>query len=124
MANISIKIDLLKLVGKEMEVNGRDGLVSGYFIPYKANHVYIGEKGKYLSLDAIEPKQRREGSKDTHFIKISVPKEVYDQLSKEERESIPIVGNAIYWGERQFKPSAPQAEPEPHNTNYSDDLPF
>lgn len=126
MANISIKIDLLKLVGVETSMKGKSGNpIKGFFIPYESNHVFVGDKGRYLSLQAFELKNPRPDSKDTHMIKIDLKKEVRDAMTEEERNSQPIVGNAILWGNKPESQPAPSDIPPDQELLPEDDgLPF
>lgn len=129
MANISIKLNLKQLKHVEREMSGKDGKkIKCLIIPLEENMIYQGEKGAYLGLTAIELKEKRTDSKDTHLIKQDIPKEKYDVMTDEERKSLPILGNAIYWG--GFKEPAPiqsQSLSESAIDQYEeekDDLPF
>lgn len=96
--NISIKINLRQLKSHVMSLKGREGMIECIVIPIAENSLYTGEKGIYLDLQAWEIKDKRPDRKDTHIIKQSYPKEVFDQLSESQKQSIPIIGNAILWG--------------------------
>lgn len=124
--NISIKIDLMKLVSVETSMKGQSGNpVKGIFIPYEPNHVYVGEKGRYLDLQAFELKNPRQDSKDTHMIKVDLKKEIRDAMTEEERNSQPIVGNAILWGSKpESKPAPSNITPTEEVMPEGDDLPF
>tara|TARA_R100000541_G_scaffold50160_1_gene57343 strand:+ start:940 stop:1332 length:393 start_codon:yes stop_codon:yes gene_type:complete len=130
MANISIKLNLKQLKHVEREISGKDGKkIKCLIIPLEENMIYHGEKGSYLSLTAIELKEKRQDSKDTHLIKQDIPKEKYDSMSDEERKSYPILGNAIYWGGHR-EPAPVQSEAlsesaiDAYNDESHDDLPF
>lgn len=107
MSNISIKINLRQLKSHVMPLKGKNGMIDCLVIPIAENSLYPGEKGIYLDLQAWEIKEKKADRKDTHIIKQSYPKEVFDQLSDAQKQSIPIIGNAILWG--GF------TEPEPNN---------
>ena len=98
--NISIKTDLLKLQGAtRMDINGKNGPVKCLVIPIELANLYDGEKGVYLDQTAIPLTNPREGSKDTHLVKQSFGKEKFAAMSEDEKKAIPIMGNAIVWGE-------------------------
>jgi hypothetical protein len=122
MANMTIKIDLLKLVGKEMTVQGKSGPVTGIFIPYDANYVYVGEKGRYLKLTAVELKEPK--YEDTHFVKLELDKSVRDAMTEEQRKAIPIVGGAKYWGKSGVTATASAPAQEVFTSEETKDLPF
>lgn len=105
--NISIKINLRQLKSHVMKLKGKDGMVECLVLPIAENSLYAGEKGIYLDLQAWEIKEKKADRKDTHIIKQSYPKEVFDQLSDGQKQAIPIIGNAIVWGG--------YSEPEPND---------
>ena len=92
MANYSIKADLLKVKGAFVkDLKGRTGAVKRcLIIPIEDSGMFLGEKGCYLDMAAIEKREARYG--DTHFVKVSLPKEQYDAMTEEERNSTPILG--------------------------------
>jgi len=121
---MTIKLDLLKFVAVETSMKGKAGTpVPGIFIPYEPNHVYIGEKGRYLKLTAVELKEPK--YEDTHLVKIEVDKAVRDAMTEEQRKAIPIVGNARYYGKSGVtaQAAAPVVEVFTPESSY-DDLPF
>ena len=100
MSNISIKLNLAGLkhvVRKEKRKDGTE--VECLIIPIQQNNLYRGEKGMYIDLTAIEIKNPKSGSKDTHLVKQNLPKDIYNAMSEDERKAMPILGNAIYWGQ-------------------------
>jgi hypothetical protein len=108
MGNISLKLNLAGLKHTVQKMKGANGEVEVLIIPIDANHLYRGEKGMYLDLQCIELKNPREGSKDTHLVKQSLPKDVYNAMSDEDKKAQPILGNAIAWGEGGGSSSTPE----------------
>lgn len=91
MDNLSIKVDLLKLNGaRVVKANG----VTGLFIPSEANkELYIGQKGAYLNLTAIQLHSPSPYG-DTHIVKGNIPRDAFDAMTDEQRKYLPILGNA------------------------------
>lgn len=124
MSNISIKLNLRQLKSHVMNMNVKNGQVKCLVLPIAENSLFEGEKGIYIDLQAWEIKERKPDRKQTHIIKQSYPKELFDKLSEEQKQAIPIIGDAILWLGFQ--------EPEPNNFEVSqpdikpeeDDLPF
>lgn len=119
MSNLKIKLNLAALkhvVRKEKRKDGSE--VECLIIPIDQNYLYRGDKGMYLDLTAIESKEGpKAGYKDTHFIKQSLPKEVYDKMTDDQRKSTPIMGNLFPWDNTS-------SEAAVVNQNEDDDLPF
>lgn len=126
MANISIKLNLTQLRHVEKEIKGKNGMIKVLIIPVEENKLYDGEKNIYLDMIAFEMKNKDDDSRDTHILKQSFDKETRDAMSDDEKQSYPILGNAIDWGKYQ------RSEPEPRKSedvpedfnNDGDDLPF
>ena len=89
---ITLKINLLELKGSLKLLKGKSGDLECFCIPIDLNHIYRGEKGLYLDMIAFEIKQPKEGQ-GTHLIKQSLPKEVREKMSDEEKNAQPILGN-------------------------------
>ena len=124
MATISVKIDLRQLKHIVQKLKRKDGTeVECLTIPITENNLFKGEKGVYLDLTAFELKEKRADSKDTHLVKQSLPKEVFEKMTDEEKRALPILGNAIVWERQESTPNVIQEafEPVPEET---DDLPF
>ena len=128
MGNISIKLNLKQLKHVEREMKGKDGnKIRVLILPVAENHLFEGDKGTYLDLTAIEIKNKKGDSKDTHLIKQDLPKAVYEKMSEEQRKSTPIVGNAILWGRREPEPNKSESFSDSAIDQYNDDhddLPF
>lgn len=121
MSNISTKLNLAALKHSRMNMKGESGMVDCLIIPINANMLYKGEKGLYLDLTHLEIKDRSkqaEGQKDTHLVKQSFPKDIYDAMSDEEKRAFPILGNTIVWGSNSNEPQLANPIEE------TDDLPF
>jgi hypothetical protein len=131
MSNISIKLNLQLLKHKETELTRKDGSkVKVLIIPIEENMLFKGEKGCYLNITAIEIKDRSKFSaeqKDTHLLKQDIPKDKYELMSEEEKKSLPILGNAIYWGRKEAAPIQSESLSNEDLISLSadhDDLPF
>ncbi len=122
MSNISIKINLRQLKSAVRPMKGISGEVMCLIIPIDQNHLVKGEKGVYLDMQAYELKEKKGDRKDTHLIKQSFPKDVFDKMTEDEKLALPIFGNLVVWG---------YSEPTPNNVEITDstegtdgDLPF
>ena len=88
MSNYSIKADLLKLKGSFLtNLKGKTATKRCLVIPIDDSNLFVGEKGVYLNLTAIEMREERYG--DTHVLKQSLPKDVYQAMTDEERNAQP-----------------------------------
>ena len=91
MANFSIKADLLKIKGAAIiNLKGKTATKRCLVIPVDDSGLFVGEKGVYLNLTAVEMREPRYG--DTHCVKINLDRDAYNALSEEERRNIPILG--------------------------------
>ena len=92
MTNFSIKTDLLKVKGAFVtNLKGKTATKRCLVIPIDEGGLFLGEKGVYLNLTAFEMREERYG--DTHVVKQSLPKDVYQALSEEERNAQPLLGS-------------------------------
>lgn len=91
MANYGIKLDLLKVKGAGLvNIKGKTATKKCLIIPIEESGLFLGEKGCYISLTAVEMQNPQYG--DTHCIKVSYDKQTYDKMSDDERRAIPILG--------------------------------
>lgn len=91
MANYRIKLNLQKLKGAFLyNFKGKTSTKRCICIPLEDNDIFEGQKGSYLSLNALEMKEPR--YEDTHSIKPIISAEVFKAMSDEEKKSIPIIG--------------------------------
>jgi len=108
MSNISGKLNLMQLKAAIRRMDGQNGPVNCVVIPIEANHLFQGDKGIYLDLIAFESKTKNDAIKDTHLVKQSLPKEILDAMTEDEKRSQPILGNLRVWGE--YQEPAPQSD--------------
>lgn len=91
MANYSIKANLLKVQGAFVtNLKGKTATKRCLVIPVDESGMFLGEKGCYLNMAAIEMNESRYG--DTHCVKVSLPKDTVENMTEEERKAIPILG--------------------------------
>lgn len=102
MASISTNINFtaLKAVSVRSFKSKSGELVDCLVIPIEHNNLIRGEKGVYLSATGFEIKKKIEGGKDTHVMKQSLPKAIYEAMSEEEKRAMPIIGSNVLWAER------------------------
>lgn len=123
MSNYSIKTDLLKLKNSFVtNLKGKTATKRCLVIPINDSGLFLGEKGVYLNLTAIEMREERYG--DTHVLKQSLPKDVYQTMTEEERNAQPILGSL-----KPISPALPKEMPVTQTTDTAaveneDDLPF
>ena len=98
--NLSTKINLATLVHARMQMKGKDGgMVDGIFVPIAKNHLFVSEKGGlYLDINHFPIKNPAEGQTDTHLVKQSLPKEIMEAMSEDDKKKLPILGNTREWG--------------------------
>lgn len=85
--------------------------------------IFVGEKGIYLNITAIEMKQSSQFG-DTHFLKGNLDKEAFEKLTDEERKALPIIGNMRPIESRRVEqPAEPIADADITPAD-DDDLPF
>lgn len=134
MGNISIKFNLLKLKATTVrQIAGKGGVMTDcVVIPVKLNNIFTSDKGAYLEAQAFEIRDKKPDSKDTHLIKQSLPKDVYNTMSDADKAAMPILGNCILWGgggqstgaNSSSNSSAPTGYTAPAAAPEDDDLPF
>jgi len=117
MSNLSIKVNLLQLAGAFVtNLKGKTATKRCLVIPMDDAQLYVGQKGCYLNMTAIEMQNSQYG--DTHCIKQNLDKSVYEQMTEEQRRAMPIIGS--------LRPlEKPQAALDASNiVETDDDLPF
>lgn len=121
--NYGIRVDLLKLNNAFMKnLTGKMATKRCLIIPVDDNGcMFLGEKGCYLNLTAFEISNPKYD--DTHCIKGDLPKEVREQMSDEQLNALPILGNMRPIRPRQMQVSGSVSMDAPENQP-QDDLPF
>ncbi len=118
---ITQRINLAALKSAIREMKGKNGNIECLIIPINENKLYKGQKGVYLDIVGFEIKEHTADSKDTHLLKQSLPKDVREQMSEEDLQKMPILGNMTDWDKTtQINESA---ELDDAAQTY-DDLPF
>ena len=128
MTDFNGKLNLLKLKRDGiMQIQGRTGVLRCLVIPVEDNNIFVTTdennhpKAAYIDLTAWELKNPKYD--ETHMIKQSLPKEVREKMTDEEKKAIPILGGlkpVIFESQNAASScAAPIAQ-----TQNSDDLPF
>lgn len=125
MSNFNVKINLSQIRGaKVMPIQGKREVRNCIVIPIE-NHLgtvtdgYTAKDGTWqasdvqLNLTAIAMREPRWGK--SHFLKPSVTKEVFEQLTEEDIRRMPIVGNLYPWASPNQAP-APTVDDLPEDT--------
>ena len=123
MGNFGIKIDLLKLKNSFVtNLKGKAATKRCLVIPIDDSGVYLGEKGVYLNLTAVEMREQRYG--DTHVLKQSLAKEVYQAMSEEDRMAHPIFVSLKHIESEQLQMEVTHSTNAAEAVEDPDDLPF
>ena len=128
MTDFNGKLNVLKLKrAGVMQIPGRTEVLRCLVIPIEENNIFISTdennrpKAAYLDLTAWALKNPK--YEETHMIKQSLPKEVREKMTDEEKKAIPILGGlkpVIFESQNAASScAAPIAQ-----TQNSDDLPF
>lgn len=120
MANFSIKTDLLKLQGAFVtNLKGKTATKRCLVIPVDDAGLFVGEKGVYLNMAAIEMREPKYN--DTHCVKVSLDKERVDAMTEDEKKMIPILGGMH---PLESKQAQMQVTSSVDSSNFDDGLPF
>lgn len=118
MANYSIKTDLLKVKGAFVtNIKGKNATKRCLCIPIDDSGLFLGKQGCYLNMTAIEMQNPQ--FIDTHCIKVSYDKEVYEKMTEEEKKAQPIIG-----GLHRLERKQEQMQVNGYMTPEGEDLPF
>lgn len=115
-----------------MPIKGKTGIIKQCVcIPIEDNHLFVSAdeklkaKAVYADINVNQYENGKSQYGDTHYLRLSVPKEVREKMTEEEKKAIPYLGN--------MKPSQlqqAQSAELPINGVYAvpeedlDDLPF
>lgn len=122
MANYSIKTDLLKLQGAFVtNIKGKTATKQCLCIPIEGSGLFLGKQGCYLNTIAIEMQNPR--FEDTHCLKVSYDKDVYERMTQEQKDAQPIIGGLHALVKRQAAVDL-SATQNPGFAATEEDLPF
>lgn len=122
MANYSIKTDLLKLTGAFVtNLKGKTATKRCLIIPVDDAGLFVGEKGVYLNLTAIEMQNPKYS--ETHCVKVSFDKDRYEAMTEDEKKAQPIIGGMKALERSQTEMAVTSTLDGSAFGNY-DDLPF
>lgn len=122
MANYSIKTDLLKLQGAFVtNIKGKTATKQCLCIPIEESGLFLGKQGCYLNLTAIEMQNPQYS--DTHCIKVSFNRAVYDRMTEEQKAAQPIVGG-LHELKRKPQAAVDLSANNPYIADTEEDLPF
>ena len=102
MSNVNLKLNLMNLHAVIQTQKGKLGPVECLVIPIEKNNLFKGKSGLYLDLVAFELKEKKNGQ--THLIKQSFPKEIYEAMTEEQKQATPILGNISEWDKTEKPP--------------------
>lgn len=127
MDNYGIRIDLKKFRNAGLAtIAGRTGKKKCIVIsvePEDNPEIFVGEKCVYLSLVAFTKRETGKNG-ETHIIKGSIPKDVREAMSEEERRAQPIFGDMKPVERRSYVPGQPAPEVAAEPADDDDDLPW
>lgn len=123
MQNYGIRVNLQKLQNAFLrKFAGKTATKTCICLPIEDNpSLFLGEKGCYLNLTANAQENPQYGN--SHFVRGDIPRELYEQMTEEQRKSFAILGN--------MKPILPKQQHVDATTSMDapedqpqDDLPF
>lgn len=131
MDNFQIKQNLLKFNNAfVMNIKGKSSSKICVCIPIEDNNLFVSAddnlkaKAVYADVNVNQYEEGKSQYGDTHYLRLSVPKEIREKMTEEEKKAIPYLGN-MKPSQIQQKQSADIESP-----TYSvpeddmDDLPF
>lgn len=122
MSNLTIKINLTRIKGAALvNLKGKTATKQCVILPVEDCGLFVGEKGAYLDLVALayrDPKYDQ-----SHFVKQSIDKDIYNAMTEEERGTLPIIGSVKELVRNQMK-ATDTVEYADYQEIGKDDLPF
>ena len=123
MRNYGIRVNLQNLQNAFLrKFAGKTATKTCICLPIEDNpSLFLGEKGCYLNLTAYAQENPQYGN--SRFVRGDIPRELYEQMTEEQRKSFAILGN--------MKPILPKQQQVDATTSMDapedqpqDDLPF
>ena len=127
MGVLSISVNLSQLKHKREFLKGKSGIIDCLIIPIEENGLECYNERVTLKLTGFQLKTKKQGSKDTHFLKTALPKEVYSVMTEEQKKEMPFMGSVVDWSEHSSHQSRESSEfsgNESFQSNITDDLPY
>ena len=128
MDNFNAKLNLLKLKrAGVMQIQGRCEVLRCLVIPIEENNIFVSTddnnrpKSAYLDLTAWALQNPKYD--ETHMIKQSLPKEVREKMTDEEKKAMPILGG-MKPASFEVQNAASSCDAPFAQTQNLDDLPF
>lgn len=91
--NYTVKLDISKIAGAfACNIKGKTSMKQCICIPTDANGVFVGQKGIYIDLRVSELAEDRQKFDDTHVVRQSFPKGVFEKMTDEQKKNIPLLG--------------------------------
>lgn len=121
--NYRIRVNLLKLQGAFIkDIQGKSETKRCIVIPVDAGGMFLGDKGCYLSLAAIEMREPK--FNDTHCVKPALSKDALDVMTPDQKANIPILGGLRAVTPAPERPSNHWSASDFSTDANSGDLPF
>lgn len=83
-----------------MPIKGKTGIIKQCVcIPIEDNHLFVSAdenlkaKAVYADINVNQYENGKSQYGDTHYLRLSVPKEVREKMTEEEKKAIPYLGN-------------------------------
>lgn len=100
MDNFQAKINLLKFRNAfTMTIQGKTTSKHCVCIPIEDNHLFVSAdenlkaKAVYADINVNRYEEGKSQYGDTHYLRISVPKEIRERMTEDEKKAIPYLGN-------------------------------
>lgn len=131
MDNFQIKQNLLKFNNSfVMTIKGKTGQKQCVCIPIEDNHLFITAddnlkaKAAYADINVNQYESGKSQYGDTHYLRLSVPKEIREKMTDEQKQAIPYLGNMK--PSQYVAPQSSEVEAPTYSTPADDlnDLPF
>jgi len=117
------KINLAGLQHVIQTKKGKSGDVKCLVIPIEQNHLFHSDNSGAVYLDIIAFEMKEAKDYGTHIVKQSLPKDVREAMSEEDKKKQPILGNLLIDGSGGI-PSAQSNNAAEGVLSENDDLPF